>query len=128
MSADWRELCRAGGLRFQGDVISVECSNGRAQQVRVDDSEPGVFRLWSKVANRSQLADRAELQHPEIEAWLVNRYRELVGFKITNRGSIIGEAWVPDIELTAEEWTVYVVTVAQACDRLEFLWTGADRD
>ncbi len=95
----------------------------------MDDSDPGAIRLWSRVAVRSRQpdADYAETP-PEVEAWLINRYRELVGFKVVERGTIIGEAWVPAIALTAEEWTLYVRTVAKACDQLEYLWTGVDRE
>jgi len=32
------------------------------------------------------------------------------------------------IDVSAEEWALYVHTVAGACDRLEYLWTGADRE
>jgi hypothetical protein len=85
--------------------------------------------LWSRVATRAQLnLDSIETGAPEVESWLINRYRELVGFKVVERGTIIGEAWVPTQALTAEEWEVHVRTVAKACDRLEYLWTGADRE
>jgi hypothetical protein len=97
--------------------------------VRVDDADPSVIRLWSRIVRRSQLPpDRAELARPEIEAWLMNRYRELVGFKVAERGTIVGEAWIPMIEINASEWSLYVHTVAKACDRLEYLWTGVDQD
>ncbi|MGH7461041.1 MAG: hypothetical protein ACREMA_08430 [Longimicrobiales bacterium] len=110
-------------------MIRVPCGNDRHQQVRVDDSQPGVLRIWSRVATRRQLSfETTELDRPEIEAWRINRYRELVGFKVAERGAIIGEAWVPDIEITPDEWALYVRTVARACDRLEYLWTGRDEE
>jgi hypothetical protein len=81
------------------------------------------------VASRSQLnVDSGEAEAPDVEAWLINRYRELVGFKTVERGTVIGESWVPTEALTAEEWEVHVRTVAKACDRLEYLWTGADQE
>jgi hypothetical protein len=129
LSASWRALSREAGLKYEGQIITVPCADDRRQQVIVDDGEPGVLRLWSKVAVRSRLPeDREELQRPEVEAWLINRHRELVGFKVAERRTIIGEAWVPTIDLTASEWALYVTTVAHACDRLEFLWTGTDRE
>ena len=74
---------------------------------------------------RSQLAmDRPEVERPEIEAWLVDRYRELVGFNVAERGTIIGEAWVPLIDLSAYEWSLYLHSLAKSCDRLQYLWTG----
>jgi hypothetical protein len=30
--------------------------------------------------------------------------------------------------LTADEWALYVRTLAKACDRQEYLWTGADQE
>jgi hypothetical protein len=129
LNAKWKDLCRDSGLRYEGDSIRVVCGENRFQEVRVDDADASVIRLWSRVALRSQLpADRPELERPELEAWLINRYRELVGFKVAERGTIIGEAWVPMIELSPAEWDLYVKTVAKACDRLEYLWTGADRE
>jgi hypothetical protein len=122
-------LSREAGLRYQDDSIRVPCGEDRFQEVRVDESDSAVIRLWSRVVLRSQIAvDRVEMERPEIEAWLINRYRELVGFKVAERGTIIGEAWVPLIDVSAEEWSLYVHTVAKACDRLEYLWTGADRE
>jgi hypothetical protein len=31
--------------------------------------------------------------------WLINRYRELVGFKVNDRRMVVGKAWVPTIDL-----------------------------
>ena len=129
MNASWKTLCRESGLRYQDDSIRVPCGDERFQDVRVDEGDPSAIRLWSRVAFRRQLsADRPELDRPEVEAWLINRYRELVGFKVAERGTIIGEAWVPMINVSASEWSLYVHTLAKACDRLEYLWTGADRE
>jgi len=129
LSDNWKTLCRQSGLKFQSNSIRVECGADRFQEVRVDDSQPDVVRLWFRIASRSQLdVERLQMQPPEIEAWLINRYRELVGFKVTERGTVIGEAWIPLIDITPHEWSLYVNTLATACDRLEYLWTGADRE
>ena len=110
MSADWKALCREAGLRYDGDVIRVPCGEERFQQVRVEEAEPRVIRLWSRVALRSQVAeDRPGVERPEIEAWLINRYRELVGFKVAERGTIIGEAWIPLIGLSLAPGLGFVV-------------------
>jgi hypothetical protein len=129
LSADWRVVSRAAKLRVEGDAIRVACGAERFQQVNVDDSDPEAIRLWSRVAVRSRQPDAEYAETPpEVEAWLINRYRELVGFKVVERGTIIGEAWLPAVGLTSEEWALYVRTVAKACDRLEYLWTGVDRE
>jgi hypothetical protein len=129
LSASWKALSRERRLPCVGDAIRVTCSPARFQLVNVDDSDPTVIRLWSRVASRGQLNfDSGTTEAPEVESWLINRYRELVGFKVVERGTIIGEAWVPTEGLTPEEWELHVRTVAKACDRLEYLWTGADRE
>jgi hypothetical protein len=122
LSASWKSLCREAGLRYEGNEIRIPCGNERSQRVLIEEREGDVIRIWSKVATRSQI----DLEQPNLEAFLVNRYRELVGFKSIERGTIVGEAWVPMIDLSAEEWKVYVTTVARTCDRMEFLWTGRD--
>ena len=129
MSVEWRSLSREAGLVAEGSSIRVACGNERFQEVHVDEAAAGVLRLWSRVASLKRLeAAHPEIGRPEQELWLINRYRELVGFKVAERGMIIGEAWVPTIELTAEEWGLYVNTLAVACDRMEYLWTGVDRE
>lgn len=129
LSADWKGLARQAGLRCEGDSIRVKCGDDRFQEVHVDETGEDVLRIWSRVASMRRLGTA----HPEIgglvqELWLTNRYRELVGFKVVGRGMVIGEAWVPRIDLTSEEWELYVRTVAVACDRMEYLWTGVDRE
>jgi hypothetical protein len=129
LSVSWKALSRERNLRCVDDAIRVPCGPDRFQLVNVDDSDPAVIRLWSRVASRAQLnVDSSETEAPEVEAWLINRYRELVGFKTIERGTVIGEAWVPTEALTAEEWELHVRIVAKACDRLEYLWTGTDRE
>ena len=129
MSDSWKVLSRERSLRCVGDAIRVPCGPERFQLVNVDDSDPSCLRLWSRVATRAQLnVDASTAGAPEVESWLINRYRELVGFKTVERGTVIGEAWVPMEALTAEEWELHVRTVAKACDRLEYLWTGTDRE
>jgi len=129
LSDSWKTLCRESGFRYEENSIRIPCGEERFQLIRVEEADDGVIRLWSRVALRSQLPEgRPELERPEVEAWLINRYRELVGFKVAERGTIIGEVWVPKLGVTAEEWSLYVHTLAKACDRLEYLWTGTDRE
>jgi len=128
LSDSWKVLSRERNLRCVGEMIRVPCGPERFQLVNVDDSDPSCIRLWSRVASRAQLNVDPTAETPEVESWLINRYRELVGFKTVERGTVIGEAWVPTEALTGEEWELHVRTVAKACDRLEYLWTGMDRE
>jgi hypothetical protein len=129
LSVNWKALSRERHLRCVGDAIRVPCGSERVQIVNVDNSDPSCLRVWSRVASRAQLnIDSSTAESPAVESWLINRYRELVGFKTVERGTVIGEAWVPTDGLTAEEWELHIRTVAKACDRLEYLWTGTDRE
>ena len=118
-------LTRKAALKQTGEEIRVPCGRERFQRVHVDDSMGDVIRLWSVVVTRG---GAQHLRNPSLEAWRINSYRELVGFKLAERGRVIGECWVPMIGITEDEWKTYVVTLAKACDRLEYLWTGKDVD
>lgn len=129
LNASWKSLCREAGLRYIEDCIQVRVGENRFQKVFVDERQAGVIRLWSRIALRSQLRpDRDGMESPELRCWSINRYRELVGFKVSDRGTIIGESWIPMIEILPEEWRLYVETLAFSSDRLEHLWTGTDRE
>lgn len=123
LNADWRKLTREAGLRIEAAGIQVSCGEERSQFVQVDDSRPEVLRVFSVIVTRG---DAERLKNAALEAWKMNRFRELVGFKVAEYGRVIGESWVPTIGLTADEWKCYVLTVARSCDRLEYLWTGRD--
>lgn len=131
MATDWRRLTREAGLRLQDGAITVRFDDGRSHLVFADDEagDGRALRLWSVAAKPSAL-DRAQdpngSQDPNLAAWQRNRASDLVGFKIDHRSRLIGEAWVPVAGLTAEEWGLYVRTVARVCDRMEYLLTGRD--
>lgn len=121
MSAEWKALCREIGLQPSGPSIRVACGRDRFHVVNVDDSDNDALRLWCRIVTGGNAPASAVLQ-----AWKMNRFRELVGFKEEDRGRIVGESWVTRVGLTADEWRLHVFTLARACDRLEYLWTGRD--
>lgn len=121
MSVDWKHLSRNAALRIEGDALVVPCGGNRSQRVFVETPDKETFRIWSVVVRR-----RDAPKDPAIAAWTINRYRELVGFRVAQYGRVIGECWVPAIGLTTDEWRLHVETLAHACDRLEYLWTGRD--
>jgi len=126
MSAEWRTVSTAAGYTPDGNVLAVTFGDlERRQQIRVDDTLPDVIRLWSVVARPAELR---EVDEPLMTAWRRNRLSELVGFTLDARGRMIGEAWVPCEGLTQAEWKVYVLALARACDRFEYLLTGRDRE
>ena len=121
VSVEWQELCRDAQIPVRGNEIYVSCGPSRNQRVYVDDTDPEIVRLWSVVMLRGAAG------HPHqvaLESEKMNRFRELVRFKTAEYGGIIGECWVPMIDISANEWRTYVTIVAQACDRLECLSTG----
>jgi len=125
MRTDWRQLSRAAGVAVTTNGLKVSLGGGRQHTLIVDevDGDTAVLRLWSVAAPARVVL------HPEmtdIVAWERNRTSDLVGFKVDGRGRLIGEAWVPQIGLDAEEWAIYVRAVAEACDRVEYLLTGRD--
>jgi hypothetical protein len=65
---------------------------------------------------------------PRSKPGLLIGIESLSDFKIAERGTIIGEAWIPIIDLTSDEWSLYVNTLAKGSDRLQYLWTGADQE
>lgn len=126
MSVDWIALADAAKLEREGESVRVALGEGRTQKVTValDDRGDG-FQLASVIATRSVV----DQLYPGILDRIAeqNRLSELVGFKLDRRGRLIGESWCPTAGLTVDEWAFYVRNLAEACDRLEFVLTGADR-
>lgn len=120
---DWRRLSRDAGLRLIADTIEIRFADDREQTVYVEEHRDGSFRLWSIIAWPSALRD---LSTPHSAAWYRNRLTEFVGFTLDRNGRMIGEAWVPPAQITADEWAFYVTNLARACDRYEYLLTGRD--
>jgi hypothetical protein len=109
-------------------ALVVAFPGDRQQRVFVEESRDGEsLRLWSVAARPSAVRDATSHEwSPHVLAWDRNRDSDLVGFKVDGRGRLIGEAWVPLDGLEAEEWGVWVRTVARSCDRMEYLLTGKD--
>ena len=125
MPTDWKRLSRDAGLPVEESSLAVALGEGRRHKVSVEESvASGLLRLWSIAAPPSAVAKVDE--QPHIVAWARNRASDLVGFKIDSRGRLIGEAWVPVDGIDAHEWAIYVLAVARACDRIEYLLTGRD--
>ncbi len=124
MPTDWRRLSRAAGLQLTTEGLRVPLGD-RQQAVLVEEpeGEPAALRIFS-FAGPPRVS--AGYDPPDLLAWERNRASDIVGFKLDGRGRLIGEAWVPTVGLDAEEWAFYVRTVAEACDRLEYLLTGRD--
>lgn len=121
---DWRKLCLgARDVQIEGDAVVVTL--GRERQHRVDvESKSDAVELRAVVARRAVV----EQENPVLAAWHRNRAVSLVGFRLDERGRLVGESWVPGAGLTADEFLVYVRGIAAACDLFEFQLTGKDRE
>ena len=109
---------------MDGEFVEVTFASERRQRVRIED-QGDAFRLCSVAARAEKLST---LSSPELWAWERNRSLSLMGFRMDERGRMIGEAWVPKVGLTAEEFQLFVRTVALECDRFEFILMGQDHE
>jgi hypothetical protein len=123
MAAEWRHLSNKPGIKADEASIVVTFGDQRRQMIYIDQSKSDSIRLWTVIATPSAMN---QFNEPLLMAWRRNRVSELVGFTIDRRGRLIGESWVPSGTLTTEEWEIQVRSVAEACDRVEYLVTGKD--
>lgn len=124
MPREWTRLCKGAGFAIDGDEIEVRFTDERHHRVRVDD-EGDAFRVIGVVARRGVVEG---LENVALQAWRRNRSTQLVGFRLDDRGRLVGESWVPKAGLSGEEFATYVRQVAAECDRLEYLLTGRDTE
>ncbi len=122
MPSDWKRAVRAGGHTVSGSEIRVRLAGEREHRVAVAESDDCLV-FTARVARPSVV--RA-LDDVLLRAWLRNRGTKLVGFRIDDRGWLIGEAWAPRVGLVDGEVCVYAQTLAAECDRFEFQLTGRD--
>jgi hypothetical protein len=124
MADEWVMLCQADDLTVEGSSIQVRLGESRRQRVTVNDDGQS-YALGSIVV---RAATASALPDVVIKAWLRNRGTHLVGFRVDERGRLVGEAWVPKAGLSASEFQHYVRTVAIECDRFGYTLTGRDAD
>ena len=121
-TVSWHRLCRGEGFRVDDTTVEVTFHDGRRHRVTVEEVDEE-YRLTALVARRR---DVAAVHNLPMRTWLRNRGTALVGFRIDRRGALVGEAWVPKVGLTSEEFQVYVRAVATESDRFEYALTGKD--
>src|SRR5262245_17193333 len=121
MTAAWEALCRAEDFEVVEAAIEVRFPDGRKHRVSVDD-EGHEYRLSAVVARARTLSSLSvDMSDIPLRAWQRNRSSALVGFCVNQRGWLLGESWVPKAGLTAEEFQLYVRTVAVEADRFEYV-------
>ena len=100
--------------------------NGRYQTIRIH-ARGGEFVLISGVLDGDEVCktvtrwrDLARL------TWQINSDQEIVSFRFDESDTLIGEVRHPAEHLDYEELRCYVLELAKACDRLEYLLSGRD--
>jgi hypothetical protein len=122
MADEWVMLCQADDFTVEEPHIQVRLGERRRQRVTVKDD--GETYALSVVVVRQ--ATVAKLRDVVVKAWVRNRGTDLVGFRLDERGRLIGETWVPKAGLCATEFQCYVRTIAIECDQFEYTLTGRD--
>ena len=122
---EWREFCVGAHDLISDDAgVTVQFSNGRRQRIDVRPGT-GVIELRGVVA---RLAVAVRIERLAVMAWEHNRASSLVGFRVDDRGRLVGESWVPTSGLTRDEFLFYLRSAAASCDLFEYQLTGKDRE
>lgn len=122
---EWKRFCDgARDVQVEADDVVVALGRGRQHRLQVRPT-PDALELSGIVARRA-VADRIE--DSSLAAWQRNRASSVAGFRIDDRGRLVGEAWVPLAGLTREDFLFYARSLAVACDSFEFQLTGRDRE
>ena len=122
---EWRKFCVGAPDLMPDDAgVTLQFSNGRRQRINVLPGD-GVIELRGVVARR---AVAAQIERVALVAWERNRASSLVGFRVDDRGRLVGESWVPTPGLTRDEFLFYLRSAAAACDLFEYQLTGKDRE
>lgn len=124
MAAEWQRLIRGREFDVEDGRVLVKLGE-RSQRLTVKD-EGESYLLTAVVARARIVRGLDSIDDLLLRAWQRNRATSLVGFRLDNRDRLVGEAWVPKLALTPEEFQMYLRTVARESDRLEFELTGED--
>jgi hypothetical protein len=120
---EWLQFCvGAPDLAPDDAGVTVQFSNGRRQRIDVRPGE-GVIELRGVVARR---AVAVQIERVALVAWERNRASNLVGFRVDDRGRLVGESWVPTCGLTRDEFLFHLRSAAVSCDLFEYQLTGKD--
>ena len=126
MTADWTQLCKAArDLRVDGKTVEVSFAGGRHHALSIEDVGDA-YRVIGLVARASVTSSL--LPDLALEVWRRNRATTLAGFRIDQRGRLLGESLIPKPGLSAAEFQQWIRIVAAECDRFEHALTGKDAE
>jgi hypothetical protein len=122
---DWRHFCRGEeGISVDGDGFEIVTTGERHQRIAVRETTD-TFELTGIVARPFAIVGIPDVA---LRTWRRNRAMQLVGFRLDQKGRLVGEAWVPKAGLTRDEFLLYAKRVADECDLFEYHLTGKDRE
>src|SRR5262249_4898743 len=125
MNHEWRAVCRGAGFwQIAEDWVEVRFEKGRSQRGGVGEHSASFF-LRSVVARAPAVN---ELPEAALKAWHRNRSISLAGFRVDERGRMLGEIWIPKCGLDASEFRFLMRHLAEESDRFEFQLTGSDQE
>jgi hypothetical protein len=124
MNVDWRALCNARDLVIEDAGVLIKFGDDRSHQVRIHETDDEIV-LWAIVVRKAIVTSIPELP---FRVWQRNRALSILGFRIDERGRLVGEAWVPKAGLTGSEFQLYLRHLAIEADRFEYMLTGLDSE
>ena len=122
MVASWRTLCKAPGFSVADTEIEVHLHDVRTHRVAVEEKDD-CYVLTAVVLRR---AARERAGVPAVRLWEMNRSLNLVGLRVDSKGRLMGEAWIPKLGVSPQEFQLVTKNLAVECDRYEFMLTGKD--
>src|SRR5687768_13196480 len=123
--SNWKQFCRGvEGVVIDGDGVDVVQADKRRHHIFIQETADS-YELTGVVARASALSAWADVP---LRAWRRNRAMQLVGFRVDQKGRLVGEAWVPKVGLRRDEFLLYLKRLAAECDLFEYHLTGKDRE
>lgn len=122
MKPEWMRACRGAGMTVQGDFIDVPLGHEGRHRVHLLE-EDDMVRLTAVVQRAVRVEHAADLEADVLDR---NRASRLVGYRLDDRGRLVGEALLPAAGLEGEEIAFRLKVLAADCNRFEYALTGGD--
>lgn len=124
MRADWVRACREAGLSPVDDAVMVPLGHEGRHCISVAE-EGGEIRLTGVVLRASETGDIGDLVERVLDR---NRSVRLLGYRVDDRGRLVGEARLPAAGLEADELVFRLKLLAADCNRFEYVLAGRDEE
>lgn len=101
-------------------------SSGRHQRIRIRHKSGQYIFTSGVLGSNAVRRNHRDWRTLARLVWRINSDQELVCFRFDGNDRLIGEIRHPVEHLDYDELHCYVLEIANACDRLEYLLTGRD--